>query len=146
MGLNEEQKTEDLKELLRSYQIIPTLPRLWLAQLLRKRPMHLTADEIYRKMLECGHRISRASVYNNLHLFVKVGLLRTLHINPSLTIYDTNTEPHNHLIDSETGEIFDIELNKEMPQKGKTYRFGSNNYFIESEQSIFYGRKDPKAF
>ncbi|MCS6984869.1 MAG: transcriptional repressor [Leptospiraceae bacterium] len=132
---------EELAQKLRSHEIIPTRARLILAKILLAKHQHFTAEELYRQLQMQGYKISRASVYNNLHLFVRVGLLRTLHINPSLTIYDSNTEPHNHLIDIDTGEIFDIDIRKPMPEKGRPYYHEGSSYYIEQEQAIFYGRK-----
>lgn len=52
--------------------------------------------------------ISRATVYNTLHLFVERGLLREVKVGASGLVYDANTERHHHFIDEETGEIHDI--------------------------------------
>ncbi len=133
--------TNETVELLRSRNITPTAPRLKLARLLCGQPQHLTAEEIYRRLNQNGTKISRASVYNNLHLFVKVGLLRTLNINPALTIYDTNLEPHHHLVDAQTGEIFDIPPDTTIPQNDQEFRFRNQTYQIESLQTMLIGRK-----
>lgn len=131
----------DIAEFLRSRNITPTAPRIELARLLCGKPQHLTAEEIYRRLNQQSQKISRASVYNNLHLFVKAGLLRTLNINPSLTIYDSNTEPHHHLVDAETGEIFDIASETPMPATGADFNHANQTYHIEASQTILLGRR-----
>ena len=52
--------------------------------------------------------ISRATVYNTLHLFVEKGLLRELHLAPDSVLFDPNTDRHHHFIDEGTGRIYDI--------------------------------------
>lgn len=133
--------TNEPLELLRSKNITPTAPRIELARLLCGKPQHLTAEEIYQRLNSTSQKISRASVYNNLHLFVKAGLVRTLNINPSLTIYDTNLEPHHHLIDAQTGEIFDIRTDTKIPHSGGEFYYENQKYHIESLQTMLVGRK-----
>lgn len=100
---------KDIIGYLREHEISPTAQRVEMAHLLLEKPQHLTADEIFVLVNREFAKASRATIYNNLHLFVKAGLLKTLHVSPSITVYDTNTNPHFHFINDKTGEIFDID-------------------------------------
>jgi len=55
--------------------------------------------------------ISRATVYNTLHLFVEKGLLRQLSLAEGRLVYDPLIERHHHFIDEDTGEIRDVPWN-----------------------------------
>jgi Fur family iron response transcriptional regulator len=53
-------------------------------------------------------RISRATVYNTLHLFTERGLLRELVLDEGRVLYDPNVLRHHHFIDESTGAIHDV--------------------------------------
>ena len=55
-----------------------------------------------------GQRVSKATVYNTLNLFARKGLLRALNFDPERCSFDSNTRPHYHLHDVETGELMDV--------------------------------------
>ncbi|MCB1158252.1 MAG: transcriptional repressor [Leptospiraceae bacterium] len=84
-----------------------------MADLLLSGKMHLTAEDINQLMNESFPSVSRATVFNNLNLFVEKGLLRKLEFKPGMAIYDTNFELHHHFIDNASGKIIDVELNTE---------------------------------
>ena len=94
--------------LLRGKGIVPTRPRIEIAQLLFARPQHISADAVAAGLSRAGSTISRATVYNTLGLFVEKGLLRAIMADPTRLFYDSNTAPHYHLFDVETGRIEDL--------------------------------------
>ena len=53
-------------------------------------------------------RVSLATVYNTLHQFTAVGLLREVVVEPGRSYFDTNVEDHHHFYFEETGRIEDI--------------------------------------
>lgn len=69
---------------------------------------HPTAERIWTKVSENFPMISRATVYNTLHLFVEKGLLKEVHITGGSVVYDPKVDPHHHFIDDETGSIHDV--------------------------------------
>ncbi len=69
---------------------------------------HPTADAIWTKVSENFPMISRATVYNTLHLFVERGLLKEVRITGGSVVYDPKVEPHHHFIDEESGSIHDV--------------------------------------
>lgn len=130
----------DMVQCLRKHSITPTAPRLEIASLLAERPQHLSAEEVYSKLKLNGKKIARASVYNNLHLFARVGFIKPLNVSPSLTIYDTNTNPHHHLFDIDTGTITDIDESTKLPQSGERLIHNGKTWSIEFTQTILFGR------
>ena len=55
-----------------------------------------------------GARVSKATVYNTLNLFVDKGLIRELVLAEGRSVFDCNLEQHHHFIDEATGTIHDI--------------------------------------
>lgn len=97
-----------VRQLLLQNGITPTGPRLKLAQLLLARDQHLTADQVIAALRTAGARISKATVYNTLNLFAEKGLLKALNVDPVRCSFDSNTAPHFHFHDVETGELTDV--------------------------------------
>ena len=56
-----------------------------------------------------GAELSKATVYNTLKLFVEKRLIREVIVDPDKVFYDSNTGPHHHFYDIQTGEIIDID-------------------------------------
>jgi Fur family iron response transcriptional regulator len=85
-----------------------TLQRLAIGQIMLCAPVHLTADQVFSNVKGLIPEISRATVYNTLKLFTEKGLVRELIIDAERTVFDSNTAPHPHIYNSETGELTDI--------------------------------------
>ena len=96
--------------LLKEKGINPTAQRIEIAHLLLHKPQHLSADEILHTINKEYERVSQATVYNTLRLFVDKGVVRELIISADRIFYDSNTTPHHHFIDVETGAIHDIPI------------------------------------
>ena len=87
----------------------PTRQRLALAKLLLESgPRHLTAEELYHEAHNAGIPVSLATVYNTLHQFTSVGLLREVVVDMGQSYFDTNTSHHHHFFDESTGQLTDI--------------------------------------
>jgi Fur family iron response transcriptional regulator len=98
---------KEIRDHLELAGIYATPQRLAVAGVLFTGDQHLTADDVYD--LVRGQGVSRATVYNTLNLFTQRGLLREIFIDASRTFYDTNTRPHFHCYNQDTGELMDIE-------------------------------------
>ena len=102
------QSRQDLKTYLRDYGVTPTAQRIQIARILFAKPAHFSAEEIYNAVNQLKPRVSKATVYNTLGLFVRKGLIKEVLVDPSKVFYDSNTVPHHHFYDIDTGEIQDI--------------------------------------
>jgi Fur family iron response transcriptional regulator len=54
-------------------------------------------------------KVSKATVYNTLNLFVERNLIREVIVDPKKVFYDPNTAPHHHFYDIVSGRLTDIE-------------------------------------
>lgn len=92
---------------LQSAGIQTTRQRIAIGQVLLRRPVHMTADDILVAARALLPTLARATVYNTLSVFVEKGLLRVLRLNPEHTVYDSRTEAHSHLYHEDTGQVQD---------------------------------------
>ncbi len=104
----EKLSTEQALERLRDVGIGGTLQRVEIARVMLSGPVHMSADQVLARIRESAPGTSRATVYNTLKLFREKSLVRELVIDPERTVFDSNTAPHYHLYDSETGQLTDV--------------------------------------
>jgi Fur family iron response transcriptional regulator len=93
---------------LLEHGVRPTAQRVEIALLVLERPCHFSADQLLATLRRAGRRVSKATVYNTLSLFSRMGLLREIAIDPSRLMYDSTTGPHHHFYNEATGELIDI--------------------------------------
>jgi Fur family transcriptional regulator, iron response regulator len=92
---------------LRAAGLRPTKQRMALAKLLfdRATTRHITAEQLFGEANAAGVSVSLATIYNALHQFTEVGLLREVVIEPSRVHFDSNTTRHHHILNTTTGEV-----------------------------------------
>ena len=94
---------------LRSAGLRPTRQRVELAGLLFKdHDRHVTAESLYDEVTTAGVKVSLATVYNTLHQFTEVGLLRQVAVDGSKTYFDTNVTDHHHFFIEGDNALVDI--------------------------------------
>src|SRR5947199_10711477 len=99
-----------LPDTLRRSGLRPTRQRLALAKLLfAPAHRHITAEDLHEEALAAGVPVSLATVYNTLHQFTAVGLLRSVTVEGSRSYFDTNTVDHHHFYCEQDGTLLDIE-------------------------------------
>lgn len=102
-----------VEDRLRTVGLRPTRQRCDLANLIfRHGDRHFTAEELHAETVRAGINVSLATVYNNLHQFTGVGLLRPLSMDGTKTFFDTNTSNHNHFLVEGENAVIDIEDGK----------------------------------
>jgi len=99
----------ELQELLQRHGVGVTAQRLTIAGLLFAGPRHVSAEQLLVELRHCGQHVSKATVYNTLGLFSKVGLLREVIADPDRVFYDSNTSTHQHLYDPVSATLTDIQ-------------------------------------
>lgn len=78
----------------------------WL--LLGKGGRHLTAEMLYEEATQAKVPVSLATVYNTLHQFTEVGLLRQVAADGSKAYFDTNVSSHHHFFVEGENDLLDI--------------------------------------
>ncbi len=94
---------------LRDVGLRPTRQRMALAKLLFEGPnRHVTAEILYEETEAAQISVSLATIYNTLHQFTGVGLLREVVVDSSRTYFDTNITDHHHFFMEEEGCLEDV--------------------------------------
>ncbi len=99
---------EAILELLRKHGIQATPQRIAVAQVALQNVAHPSADEVLAQVRRRCPTVSRATVYNTLHLFVEHGLVRAQILREGTVVFDPVVAPHHHFVDDETGRIYDV--------------------------------------
>ncbi len=104
-----------IEEDLKSTGLKATLPRLKILELFQKSNLrHLSAEDIYRTVLEERTDIGLATVYRVLLQFEQAGLLKRSNFESGKSVYELNEgEHHDHLVCLDCGrveEFFDPEI------------------------------------
>jgi Fur family iron response transcriptional regulator len=99
----------DVKAMLRGVGLRPTRQRMALGWILfAKGDRHITAELLYEEAGNAKVPVSLATVYNTLHQFTEVGLLRQVAIDGSKTYFDTNASQHHHFFVEDENAVVDI--------------------------------------
>jgi Fur family iron response transcriptional regulator len=96
------------RAILERHGVRATSQRIRVAELLLTAPRHVTAEQILSALRDGAGRVSKATVYNTLKLFVDHGLVRQIHVDPERCVYDSMMAPHHHFQVLETGQMIDI--------------------------------------
>ncbi len=95
--------------MLRHVGLRPTRQRMALGWILfAKGDRHLTAEMLYEEATKAQVPVSLATVYNALHQFTDVGLLRQVAVDGSKTYFDTNVSDHHHFFVEGENALVDI--------------------------------------
>jgi Fur family transcriptional regulator, iron response regulator len=99
----------DVKAMLREVGLRPTRQRMALGWILfGKGDRHLTAEMLYEEATRAKVPVSLATIYNTLHQFTEVGLLRQVAVDGSKAYFDTNATAHHHFFVEGEDEVLDI--------------------------------------
>ena len=97
---------------LRRVGLKVTHPRMRILELLEgiQPQHHLTAEDIYRHLLENGDEIGLATVYRVLTQFEAAGLVIKHNFEGGQAIYELDRGGHHdHMVDVDTGKIIEFE-------------------------------------
>ena len=113
---------------LRDQGLKVTVPRLKVLDLFQHSPeRHLTAEDVYRKLLEVHADIGLATVYRVLTQFEQAGLLMRHHFEGGKAVYELNEGTHHdHLVCQQCGrveEFYDAEIEKRQAKVAKERGF-----------------------
>ncbi|MEO8849695.1 MAG: ferric iron uptake transcriptional regulator [Casimicrobiaceae bacterium] len=102
---------------LKSAGLKATLPRLRIIHLFETSTVrHLTAEDVYRLLVNDGLDIGLATVYRVLTQFEQAGLLQRHHFESGKAVFELNEgKHHDHLVCMQCGrveEFYDAEIEK----------------------------------
>lgn len=92
---------------LRNAGLKATAPRLKMLELLEHaQDRHMTAEAIYRKLVDAGEEIGLATVYRALAQFEAAGLVTRHHFEGGLAVYELERGTHHdHIVCIHCGRV-----------------------------------------
>lgn len=102
---------------LRKAGLKVTLPRLKILEILENRETrHLSAEEIYRELLNLGEDIGLATVYRVLTQFETAGLIKRHNFEGGHSVFELDDGAHHdHMVCIESGDVVEF-INDEIEQ------------------------------
>ena len=84
-----------------------TVPRLKILDILASsQPRHLSAEDVYRRLLESNEDIGLATVYRVLTQFESAGLVTRHHFEGGTAVFELNEgEHHDHIVCVDCGRV-----------------------------------------
>ena len=115
-----------------------TLPRLRILELLEdKKEMHLSAEDIYKKLLEAGEDVGLATVYRVLTQFEQAGIVVKNNFEEGRAVYELHQDQHHdHMVCVETGKI--IEFHDEIIEQRQSDVAKDLGYDIVDHSMVLY--------
>lgn len=86
-----------------------TRQRRIMMEVLDRTNWHPTAEEIYTVVRERAPRISLGTVYRNLDVLAREGMIRKLEVTSTQRRYDGNPKPHYHALCLKCGVVSDVD-------------------------------------
>ncbi|MCP4322334.1 MAG: ferric iron uptake transcriptional regulator [Psychromonas sp.] len=104
-------------EALKEAGLKVTSPRVKILRLLQlPENQHLSAEDLYKKLLEQGDEVGVATVYRVLNQFDDAGIVTRHHFEGGKSVFElTHQDHHDHLVCLKCGEV--IEFNDELIEK-----------------------------
>ena len=127
---------------LRKVGLKVTHPRTRILQLLEQRTPHhhMTAEDIYRVLLDDGEEIGLATVYRVLTQFEAAGLVLKHNFEGGQAVYEINRgSHHDHMVDMDIGKIIEFESAEIEAMQHRIAE--QHRYVLEEHSLVLYVRK-----
>lgn len=128
---------------LRKAGLKVTLPRVKILQILEQGShRHMSAEDVYRALLDAGDDIGLATVYRVLTQFEQAGLVERHNFDGGHSVFELDTgSHHDHLVCAETGEV--IEFHSDEIERLQEIIAEELGYELTGHSLVLYGK--PKA-
>ena len=95
---------------LRSVGLKVTVPRLRILEILSNSPQrHLSAEDVYKELLDSGEDIGLATVYRVLTQFESAGLVTRHNFEGGHSVFELDDGGHHdHMVCVESGEVIEF--------------------------------------
>lgn len=95
---------------LRKAGLKVTLPRIKILQILEASPTHhMSAEDVYKALLEAGEDVGLATVYRVLTQFETAGLVSRLHFDSGHSVFElAKGDHHDHMVCMDTGKVIEF--------------------------------------
>jgi Fur family ferric uptake transcriptional regulator len=123
---------------LRKAGLKATLPRLKILEVLQAhKAAHLSAEDVYRLLMEDDEDIGLATIYRVLSQFEDAGLVIRHHFEDGHALFELEQGPHDHLICVKCGKIEEF-YDTEMQQRQRDVAQKSG-FDLSKHTLVLYG-------
>ena len=126
---------------LRKAGLKVTLPRVKVLEVLGLAdPHHLSAEDVYKKLLQADETIGLATVYRVLTQFESAGMVERHNFDDGHSVYELAKEHHHdHMVDVDTGNVTEfVNARIEALQKEIAEEYG---FELVDHELVLYVRK-----
>ncbi|MCY4425777.1 MAG: ferric iron uptake transcriptional regulator [Halieaceae bacterium] len=120
-----------------------TLPRVTILQILENRTeeeRHMSAEDVYRALLDAGEDVGLATVYRVLTQFETAGLVNRHHFETGHSVFElAKGEHHDHMVCMETGDV--IEFVDATIEKRQSELADEHGYELVDHSLVLYVKK-----
>lgn len=122
-----------------------TLPRIRILQILEESMQkHMSAEEVYKTLLDGNEEVGLATVYRVLTQFETAGLVIRHHFDTGHSVFELNRGGHHdHMVCLQTGKVIEFKneeierLQKEIAEK--------HGYILEEHNLVLYVRPKERS-
>ena len=120
-----------------------TLPRLKVLEVLeRAEPHHMSAEDVYRHLIEQDESVGLATVYRVLTQFESAGIVERHNFDDGHAVYElASEEHHDHMVDVDSGQVFEF-VNERIEALQQEIVADKGFELIDHELVLYVRRKD----
>lgn len=115
-----------------------TLPRIRILQILENSEQrHMSAEDVYKALLEADEDVGLATIYRVLTQFESAGLVVRHNFEEGHSVFEVDRgEHHDHMICTETGTI--IEFHDEQIEQRQREIAAENGFTLQDHSLVLY--------
>ena len=87
-----------------------TLPRLKVLEVLEQaEPHHMSAEDVYRELMQLDESVGLATVYRVLTQFQRAGIVERHNFDDGHSVYElADDDHHDHMVDVDSGAVIEF--------------------------------------
>lgn len=126
---------------LRKAGLKVTLPRVKILQLLENASeQHLSAEDVYKMLLEAGEDVGLATVYRVLTQFESAGLVMRHNFDGGHSVFELDRgDHHDHMVCTDSGKV--IEFHNEKIEELQHQIAEEHGYELTGHSLVLYVKK-----
>ena len=120
-----------------------TLPRLRILEVLEKSDaQHLSAEDVYKILIDQGEDVGLATIYRVLTQFEAAGIVDRHNFDEGHAVFEISKGPHHdHIVNIDTGEV--IEFVDEEIERRQREIVEEHGFSLEDHSLVLYVRSKP---
>lgn len=124
---------------LREVGLKVTVPRMKVLQILEQAtPHHLSAEDVYKRLMEQNEDVGLATVYRVLTQFEAAGLVHRHNFESGHSVYELNTgDHHDHLVCVSCGAV--SEFYDDLIEKQQEQIAANHGFLVKDHDHTIYG-------